>query len=144
MILHYLNYDSSSKLFSSKHSFWWRRLEDVLKTSFIFVFRRRLQDVFKTAWSRPIDSSWLYVVLTSSRHLQDVLLRRFQDIFKTSQLNCSCWHLFKMSSRCIQNVSEMYSKDGYLWKDLPRYLFRTSSNIIMEHFLRKCLTVLSC
>ena len=38
----------------SEHSSWWRCLEDVLKTSFVFVFRRRLQDVFKTSWSRPI------------------------------------------------------------------------------------------
>ena len=135
MISHYLNYNSSSK---------WRRLEDVLKTSFVFVFRRHLQDVFKTSWSRPIYLFWLYAFMTSSRHLEDVLLRRFQDIFKTSQLNCSCWHVFKMSSRRIQNVSEMHSKDGYLRKDLPRSLFRNSSNITMEHFLRKCLTVLSC
>ena len=38
----------------SKHSSWWRRLDDILKTSFVFVFRRRLQDVFKTSWSRSI------------------------------------------------------------------------------------------
>ena len=38
----------------SKHSLWWRRLEDVLTTSFVFVFRRRLEDVFKTSWSRRI------------------------------------------------------------------------------------------
>ena len=49
----------------SKHSSWWRRLEDVLKTSFVFVFRRRLdqgeyvrlslmssEDVFKTSSRR--------------------------------------------------------------------------------------------
>ena len=30
--------------------------EDVLKTSFIFVFRRRVQDVFKTSWSSWICS----------------------------------------------------------------------------------------
>ena len=30
--------------------------EDVLKTSFVFVFRRRLEDVFKTSWSRRICS----------------------------------------------------------------------------------------
>ena len=88
--------------------------EDVLKTSFVFVFRRRLQDVFKTSWSRPIYSSWLYVFKTScknffktsSRRLQDIfktLSRRFEDAFKTSckdifktfsrrtiKLNCSC------------------------------------------------------
>ena len=30
--------------------------EDVLKTSFVFVFRRRLEGVFKTSWSRRICS----------------------------------------------------------------------------------------
>ena len=76
--------------------------EDVLKTSFVFVFRRRLQDVliktniftllirlqdvFKKSWWRPIYSSWLCVFKTSSR--------RFQDVFNTSsrriiKLNCS-------------------------------------------------------
>ena len=69
--------------------------EDVLKTSFIFVFRRRLhqdefvrlsltslEDIFKMSWSRPIYSSWPYVFKTSSRHLQDVLQRYLQDVFK--------------------------------------------------------------
>ena len=60
--------------------------EDVLKTSFVFVFRRRLdqdeyvrlsrtssKDVFKTSWSRPIYLSCPYAFKTSSRRLQDVL-----------------------------------------------------------------------
>ena len=108
--------------------------EDVLKTSFVFVFGRRLdqdeyvrfsltssEDVFKTFWSRPIYSSWLYVFKTSSRRFQDVfktssrrfedvfktssrrLVKRLQDIFKTSsrriiKLNCSCEHVFEKHS----------------------------------------------
>ena len=56
--------------FPSKHSSWWRRLdqdkyvrlsltssEDVLVKTNIFVLAIRLQDVFKTFWSRPIYSS---------------------------------------------------------------------------------------
>ena len=94
--------------------------EDVLKTSFVFVFRRRLdqdeyvrlsltssKDVFKTSWSRPKYSSWLYVFRTSSRRFQDVfktscqdvLSRRLQDVFKTS-----CKNVFKISSRRFQDV----------------------------------------
>ena len=108
---------------SSKHSSWWRRLEDVfrprlqktssthihnvlIKTN-IFALLMRLQDVFKTLWSRPVYSSWPFffktssqsvfktscknvsrhlqdVFKTSSRHLQDVLPKTYQDIFKTS------------------------------------------------------------
>ena len=93
----------------------WRRLsssssEDVLIKTNIFALVIRLQDVFKTSWSRPIYWSWLYVfktssrrlvktssrrlaktssrylAKTSSRHLQDVLQSRLQDVFKT--INC--------------------------------------------------------
>ena len=75
--------------------FFRRRLQDVFKTSssrriyspYSYVFRRRLQDVFKTSWSRPIYSSWSYVFTTSSRHLHDgfrTSSRRLQDVLKTS------------------------------------------------------------
>ena len=69
--------------------------EEVLKTSFAFVFRKRLQDVFKRSCWRPIYSSWPCVLKTFSRHFQDVfktfsrplqyvLQTRFQDIFNMS------------------------------------------------------------
>ena len=81
--------------------------EDVLKTSFVFVFTRRLlqdkyihfthtssEDVFKTSWSRPIYSSWSYDFKTSSRG--------FQNIFKTSSKQLQ--DFFKISSRRFQDV----------------------------------------
>ena len=97
------------KCLPNKHSSLWRRLQDVLKTSFVFVFRRRLDQneyigvshtsseyVLKTSWSTPIYSSWPYVFKMSSR--------RFQDVFKTSYKN-----VFKTSSRCIQDVLQASS-----------------------------------
>ena len=51
-----------------------------------YVFRRCLQDVFKTSWSRPIYLSWSYVFKTPSRRLQDVFKtssRHLQDVLKT-------------------------------------------------------------
>ena len=73
--------------------------EDVLKTSFVFVFRRRLQDVLiktnvvalftrlqKTSSRRLQDvlkTSSKRLAKTSSRHLQDVFQRCLQDVFKT-------------------------------------------------------------
>ena len=61
----------------------------LMKTSFVFVFRRRLdqgehirythtssEDVFKTSWSRPIYSSWSYVFTTFSRRLAKMSSRR--------------------------------------------------------------------
>ena len=88
----------------------------LMKTSYVFVFRRRLQNVLiktnmfalalrlqKTSWSRPIYSSWPYVFKTSSRRLQNVFKtcsRRLQDVFKTSSRR-----LAKTSSRHFQGVS---------------------------------------
>ena len=87
----------------------WRRLsssssEDVLIKTNIFAWVIRLQDVFKTSWSRPIYWSWLYVFKTSSRRLVKTSSRRLaktssihlQDVFKTS-----CKDIFKMFSRRI-------------------------------------------
>ena len=95
-ILHCIQHTFSFRVQSvpSKHSSWWRCLEDVLKTSFVFVFRRRLQ---KTSWSRPIYSSWSCVFKNSSR--------RFEDVFKTSSR-----HLAKTSSKCLQDVFKTFSR----------------------------------
>ena len=87
-----------------------RRLQDIFKTScqtssirLQEVLQKCLQDIFKT----------------SSRRFEDVLKTSCKDLFKTFlkriiKLNCSCWHVFKMTLRHIQNFSEMHCKDGYL------------------------------
>ena len=100
----------------SKRSSWWRRLEDVLKTSFVFVFRRRLQDVLiktnmfalalrlqKTSSRRLGQDQYIRLGYTSSRRLQDVLQKGLQDIFKTSsrRLQDALKNVFKTSSRRI-------------------------------------------
>ena len=57
--------------------------EDVSKASFVFVFRRHPQGVFKASWSRRIYSPYSYVF---RRRLQDRYISlgyRLQDIFKT-------------------------------------------------------------
>ena len=83
-----------------------------MNTSFVFVFRRRLQDisrhshtsqsyishtssedVLKTSWSRPIYSSWPYV-LKRPQHVFKTSSRRFQEVFKISSRR-----LAKTSSR---------------------------------------------
>ena len=116
--------------------------EDVLKTSFVFFFRRRLEkvfktywsrricspsltsseDVFKMSWSRTINLSWPYVFKTSSRRLrdvlprrlQDILQKRLQDIFKTS-----CQDVFKTSSKRLQG-------------NVLKNVFKTSSRRLQE------------
>ena len=93
--------------------------EDFLKTSFVFIFRRRLedaliktniftlvirlQDVFKTCSRRlPKTSSRRFedTFKTSSRHLAKTSSRCLQTVFKTPS-----WRLAKISSRCFQDIS---------------------------------------
>ena len=88
------------KKYPSEHSSWWRCLEDVLKTSFVFVFRRRLdQDQYIRLGHRS-SRRLQDVFKASSRFLQDVLPRRLQDVFKTS-----CKNVFKTSSRSLAKMS---------------------------------------
>ena len=104
----------------------------LMKTSFVFVFRRRLdtyvfrrrlQNVFKTFWSRPIYSPWSYVFKASSRRFQDVLQKCLQDVFKTSSRR-----LAKTFSRPLQNVFKTSCKN----------VFKTSSRHLQD-VLQRCL-----
>ena len=93
----------------SKHSSWWRHLEDVFRLCLQTTSSRRLQDVF----------------MTSSRHLQDVL--------KTSSKRLQ--HLFKASSRCLQDIFKTSCKD--IFKTFSRRtikfdLLNTSSRSIQH------------
>ena len=116
----------SGRPMPSKHSSWWRCLEDVLKAPFVFVFRWRLQDVFKTSWSRRIHSPYSYVF---RRHLQDV--------FKTfwSRPMYSSWsYVFKTCSRRVQDVFKRIEDV------LPRRLedvFKTSSRRLAKTSSRR-------
>ena len=92
----------------SKHSPWWRRLEDV------FVSKRYLQDILikmniftlvilKTSWTFPRRLEDVFK--TSSRRLQDVLQKRLQNVFKKSWKD-----VLKTFSRLVQDVlSSKYS-----------------------------------
>ena len=102
-----------------------------MKTSFVFVFRRCLQDIMiktnmfdilirlqKTSWRRLDQDQYIRLRHTSSRclqevfktsssRLQDVLQKHLQDIFKTLSrrfadvFKTSCKDIFKMLSRRI-------------------------------------------
>ena len=111
-------------LLPSKHSSWWRRLEDVLKTYFVFVCRRRLdqdeyvllsltssEDVFKTSWRRLGQDQYICLSHMSLRRLEDVFKtfsRRLQDIFKTFWRRLQ--DVFKTSSRPLQGVFKTSSR----------------------------------
>ena len=124
----------------------WRRLEDVfllrlqetsssirIHSPYSYVFRKRLQDVFKMSWSRPIYLSWLYVFKTSSRRFQDVFKiltktssRRFEDVFKTSLRHLRDV-LPKTSSKRLQDVLHECLQD----------IFKTSCKL--QDVLQRCL-----
>ena len=124
----------------------WRRLEDVfrlrlqktsssirIRSPYSYVFRKRLQDVFKMSWSRPIYLSWLYVFKTSSRRFQDVFKiltktssRRFEDVFKTSLRHLRDV-LPKTSSKRLQDVLHECLQD----------IFKTSCKL--QDVLQRCL-----
>ena len=117
------------------------------KTSFVFVFRRRLQDVFKTSWSRRIyspDSYFFrrrlqdvfktldqdqYIRLghTSSRRYQDVLRKRLQDILKTSSRHFQ--DIFK-TSRHLQDILLRRFQD--VFKTSSRRLAKMSSRPVQD------------
>ena len=90
---------------TSKHSSWWRLLEDVFRLRLQKTSSRRLdqdeyirlshtssEDVFKTSSRRLGQDQYIRLGYTYSR--------RLQDVFKTSSRR-----LAKISSRCFQDVS---------------------------------------
>ena len=91
-------------IFARKHSSWWRHLEDV----FVFVFRRRLQDVFKTSSRRLAKKS--SKVFKAYHQVKLFLLTRLWDIFNTF-----LWHTAKMviyRRICLGHISvwEIYGQ----------------------------------
>ena len=127
--------------------------EDLLKTSFDYVIKRRHQDeyirlshkssedVFKTSWLRPIYSSWAFVFKTSSRRLQDVFKTSSISLLKTSSkhlqdiCNTSCKGICKTYSTHIIKVlfiSEVKSS----WYHQVKLLFLTCLREVCNTFLR--------
>ena len=127
----------------SKHSSWWRCLEDVFglrlqKTSsrrldqdeYIRLTHTSSEDVFKTSSSRSTYSSWSYVFQTSSR--------RPQDIFKTSS---RCFeNVFKTSSRHLQDVFKTYYQVKVFLVTQFQDVFETYSKRFWDVLLRRLST----
>ena len=107
--------------------------EVVLKTSFVFVFRRRLD---QDEYVRLSLTSSEDVFKTSSRHLsQDQYIRldhtssrRLQDVFKTSSRR-----LAKISSRRLHDVLQKRLQDIFKtsWRRLED-IFKTLSGRIIK------------
>ena len=81
--------------------------EEVLKKSFVFVFRRR-----QASWSKWLYPSWSHVFEMFSRSFQDSLPTRPQDNIKTSSVHLqdilkTFWQdRLKASSKSLQDVMQ--------------------------------------
>ena len=143
----------------SKHSSWWRRLEDVfalrlqktssrrldqdehirlthtssedvlIKTN-IFVLVIRLQDVFKRLQD-VFKMSCKNVFKTSSRRLAKTSWRRFQSVFKTS-----CKSVFKTFSRRFENVFKVSLRRFCEYHEVELLLLKHFQDIFKTHSQR--------
>ena len=112
--------------------------EDVLKTSFVFVFRRRLhQDKYirlnHSSSEDVLIKTNIFVLAiclqdvfkTSSRCLTKTSSRRFQDDFKAS-----CKNVFQTSSRRFEDLFKTSSR--HLQDVLPRHLQDVSQRCLQD------------
>ena len=114
-----------------------------MKTSFIFVFKKRLldqdqwihlshtssEDVFKTSWSRPIYKSSSYVFKTSWRCLAKTSARRFRKLLQ-NVLQKRLQDIFKNSSRCLAKTSCLQRVS----KTSCKNVFKTCSRCLQDVF----------
>ena len=87
-----------------------RRLQDVLLKTSRFFLEKRVRDVFKTF----------------PRHLQYILKKSYQDIFKMTSRR------FKTSSRRLQDIFKMSCQD--VFKTSSRRLAKASSRHLQDVF----------
>ena len=109
--------------------------EDVLMTSFVFIFKHThlthasSEDVLKTSSSRPDKDQYIRLGHMSSRH--------FQDVFKTSSKN-----VFKISSRRLQDVFETSSRCLAITSSRgPQNVLKTSCKNVFKISSRRLQTV---
>ena len=117
------------ELFSRKYSSWWKRLEDALKMSFVFVLRRYLQNVFNTSWPGQILLPWPYVF---RRRLQKVFINTNIFVLVMCLLD-----VFKTSLRCLQYILERHFRrlqDASLNKKIG---FVNSSSTTLQDVLQR-------
>ena len=144
------------KLSQHKHSSWWSRLKDVLKTSFIFLFRRRLQDVLiKTnifALAIPphnpssrrfqdVSSSYTVLVNTYLTRFWVVLRKRLsREKFTLVTLLRNFWPEHKISMSGLfghKTLTSAFLKHFMKWLLLQTKIFLLKSGIRKDVVLVK-------
>ena len=116
-------------MFSHKHpsKHFSRRLDE---DEYILVNHTSSEDVFETSPRRLGQDQYIRLVHTFSRHLQDVLLRRLQDVFKTSSRR-----LANTSWRHLQDVLKTYHQVKLflltsLWEVFNMFVRRTAKTVV--------------
>ena len=138
----YLCFQIDSPMQVNKYPANIRLDEDVLKKSFVFYFRRRLQDVLiKT----NIFASVIRLQKRFSRRLEDVLVKtnifvliiRLQDVFKTFSRRLQ--DLFKTSSKRFAKTSSRHLQDVFnaFWRRLQNVFKKYSRHL--QDVLQRCL-----
>ena len=122
----------------SKHSSWWRRLEDVFGLRLQKTSSRRLQDVLIKTNIFVLAIRLQDVFKTFSRRLQDVLQKRLQDIFKTSSRRLQ--DVLKTSSRHLQDVFKTYYQVKVFLVTQFQDVFETYSKRFWDVLLRRLST----
>ena len=122
-------------VFLSKHLSWCRCLKNILRTSFVLIFKRRPQDVLlkmnkfslamhlqKMSSRRTEDILIKINVFALVTHLPDVIktsLRHFEQVLSLSSrrttedklvLSTRLQNIFKTSSRCFQGALKTFSR----------------------------------
>ena len=109
-----------------------RRLDE---DEYVLINHTSSEDVFKTSWSRPIYSSWLYVFKTSSRRFQDVFKTSCKNVFKTSSRRLQ--DVFKTSSRRLANTSWRHLQDVLKTYHQVKLFLLTSLWEVFNLFVRR-------
>ena len=111
----------------------------LMKTSFVFLFRTRLQDVLiktnifalvirfqKTSLSRPTYSSLPYVFKKSSR--------RFQDVFKTSSICLAKTSVILLQDVLQKRLQDIFKKSSSLFADVVKTSSRRLGKMSSRRF----------
>ena len=111
-----------------------------MKTSFVFVLRRRVdQGEYIPLSDTPLDDQDQYIRLghTFSRRLQDFFKTSCEDIFKTS-----CQDVLKTSSKRLQNVLQQVLQGIFKtsWKDIFNTVWRWTIRLSCLPKSRVCLS----
>ena len=104
----------------------------LMKTSFVFIFRRRLQDILVHMPSRCFQdvckSSCKYVLKTSCKSVLKTCLRCLEDVLKTSYQND-----VKTSSKQLQNDVKTSSKQ---LQDVLQRCLQDIFKTFLRHFIK--------